>query len=199
MKPTRLIALLLLVAGCDRLLPFPSSAPDRQPRIDGPLSRACDPKVPTCAVTEYCAAPPGCQQPGTCEVRPQNCNANIEWVCGCDGKSYSLDCVAFSQGTSVMEQGRCCADIVKAYADAVASAKQCCSTCTTPSNPCTAQVGSALPCLCPTYVNAGTDVTALDSLIQEYAKCPKVSCQSCPPPPSASCQSTSGGGICVDG
>jgi len=45
--------------------------------------------------------------PGVCRVRPEMCTMDYNPVCGCDGKTYSNECVANSNGVSAMSKGEC--------------------------------------------------------------------------------------------
>ncbi len=62
-----------------------------------------------CAKVEYCAFPvqPGCNPPGTCQPRPQNCPQIFDPVCGCDGKTYSNGCIANMAGQNYAHKGAC--------------------------------------------------------------------------------------------
>lgn len=47
-------------------------------------------------------------QLGLCRPIPRgNCAAVIDFVCGCDGKTYSNECVARARGMSILQDGRC--------------------------------------------------------------------------------------------
>ncbi len=44
---------------------------------------------------------------GICLKKPEACSKNIDWVCGCDGESYSNACVASAAGVTVASKGEC--------------------------------------------------------------------------------------------
>jgi hypothetical protein len=44
---------------------------------------------------------------GTCAAMPRICNRIFRPVCGCNGKTYSNDCVRMSAGVSKAHDGKC--------------------------------------------------------------------------------------------
>ena len=63
-----------------------------------------------CGKGEFCQHPTGqCVgfAPGVCASKPKFCPKIYKPVCGCDGKTYSNDCVRVRAGVSKMHDGKC--------------------------------------------------------------------------------------------
>lgn len=82
------------------------ACPPPQPKSCGGISGA------TCATGEYCHYELADQcgfadATGTCKTKPQECDTSVDYVCGCDNKTYSNACNAYGAGTSVLSKGKC--------------------------------------------------------------------------------------------
>ena len=63
-----------------------------------------------CAAADYCQFDAGCgKTPGTCKARPDTSTMKLQYVpvCGCDGKTYGHELLAFAAGVSVDYAGVC--------------------------------------------------------------------------------------------
>jgi hypothetical protein len=64
-----------------------------------------------CPKGQFCQHPPGtcffADWLGTCAIVPRFCNKLFRPVCGCDGKTYSNDCVREAARVSKSHDGKC--------------------------------------------------------------------------------------------
>jgi hypothetical protein len=71
----------------------------------------CDHSRPDCPAGNFCETPAGrcgdARAAGQCQARPQACYMLYLPVCGCDGKTYSNDCVRQSAGAGLDHPGAC--------------------------------------------------------------------------------------------
>lgn len=178
---------------------------------------SCQPKTPgacssskDCLEGSYCHFDNGScgKHAGMCKPRPSGCYALYKPVCGCDGKTYGNDCMAWSKGISIAYLGACsakkCQDLFNDYKAAVAKAKICCPMCN--SIQCQKKVKHQLVCGCNTYVQITNtaQLQLMDQLKKDWTNldcakswaCPGVAC---PAVNGASCVPDAvGSGTCKD-
>ena len=70
------------------------------------VQRECNSNA-DCDDADYCFSEAGCGEPGYCRAKPEVCPANIDPVCGCDGRTYSNACFAAGAGVNVARSGAC--------------------------------------------------------------------------------------------
>lgn len=58
-----------------------------------------------CAEGDYCET--HCNEIGACFEQPKGCTRDYRPVCGCDGQTYSNDCVRKTFGVGLAHTGAC--------------------------------------------------------------------------------------------
>jgi hypothetical protein len=82
-----------------------------------------------CEPSAFCGKPVGaCNARGTCRPRPRVCLLNVDPVCGCDGRTYSNACAAFSEGVNVAHTGRCAEPCVGDTCPGTCATNEACGT-----------------------------------------------------------------------
>jgi hypothetical protein len=64
-----------------------------------------------CRDHQFCKLPEGIcdlnDAPGICIAPPRVCSDDYDFVCGCDGVTYSNECYAAAAGISIRHHGQC--------------------------------------------------------------------------------------------
>jgi len=110
MKSLLVISSFIVLAGCttqanDRPSPFPVEQAQGE-MCGGMMGAICKTPGDYCHMTiaAQCGA---ADQTGTCQPKPEACTMDYSPVCGCDGQTYSNECVANSNGISAAYAGEC--------------------------------------------------------------------------------------------
>jgi hypothetical protein len=117
-----------------------------------------------CGDKLFCNTPGRCGNAGTCQAIPSACPASYDPVCGCNGESYSNECLAqwgdMSPISSVAYGGNCRASaIVSCNTGSQCSSEQVCAL--DPRSPCDGGTGCKGFC-----VTAGTSAIQIQSCEQ---------------------------------